>query len=187
MFALLLDNASFQPRILLPPSCDACANDLLPRVHGSCHLSGYNPLLNQAALQLNTWTLLILYRELWRCLISSVKLVMTQRRSTMRNTMAETCTTRQRKTMRIRMTGDVNRRKSHFLPNHFRLVYLTPWENPLHLLYCKQITRHKQNVTFCHSVWEYQNIFGSQLPCWFPWQLVSRKDNRAESAWESFR
>ena len=48
--------------------------------------------------------------------------------------------------MRIRMTGDVNRRKSHFLPNHFRLVYLTPWENPLHLLYCKQITRHKQNL-----------------------------------------
>ena len=45
--------------------------------------------------------------------------------------------------MRIRMTGDVNRRKSHFLPNHFRLVYLTPWENPLHLLYCKQITRRK--------------------------------------------
>ena len=75
------------------PFCDACANDLLPRVHGSCHRPGYNPLLNQAALQLNTWTLglLILYRELWRCLISSVKLVMTQRRSTMRNTMAATC------------------------------------------------------------------------------------------------
>ena len=35
--------------------------------------------------------LLNLYTELWRCLISSVKLVMTQRRSTMRNTMAETC------------------------------------------------------------------------------------------------
>ena len=49
--------------------------------------------------------------------------------------------------MRIRMTGDVNRRKSHFLLNHFRLVYLTPWEKPLHLLYCKKITRHKQNIS----------------------------------------